>query len=94
MVLRTAGPVQAQVLCRETLLTESVLGNLVSNALKFSPPGARDRPSGPRSDADAVVITVEDRGPGLPADVREALATGRSSSPGWGRRASRATATA
>jgi signal transduction histidine kinase len=78
VALRTHGPAQARVVCRETLLTESVLGNLVSNALKFSPPGAEidlrieERP-------DSVVIAVEDRGPGLPAEVREALATGRSS---------------
>jgi signal transduction histidine kinase len=78
VALRTHGPVETQVLCRETLLTESVLGNLVSNALKFSPPGA-DIDLSVEARPDSVVIAVEDRGPGLPADVRESLATGGSS---------------
>lgn len=61
---------------RGPLLRDSVLANLVSNALKFSPPGssvrllAEERPGG-------VSLRLLDQGPGIPADVIQALAEGR-----------------
>lgn len=73
--LRTDGPPAALVRCDESLLRDSVLANLMSNALKFSPPGgAIDLCV--RVDEKGVAVVVNDRGPGLPAEVEEALARG------------------
>jgi two-component system sensor histidine kinase ChvG len=41
--------------------------NLISNAVSFSPPGAAIRVRA-REDGRAVLITVEDDGPGIPAE--------------------------
>jgi two-component system phosphate regulon sensor histidine kinase PhoR len=43
------------------------LGNLVHNAIKFTPPGGHVRVSAAEADGD-VVITVADNGPGIPVD--------------------------
>jgi len=75
LVLSTRGPRETRVLCREALLTESVLGNLLSNAVKFSPSGA-SIDLRVEEERDSVTLVVEDQGPGLPADVREALSSG------------------
>jgi PAS domain S-box-containing protein len=62
----------------------SVVTNLISNALEAT--GGRGPVSvSVRSDADAVTITVADRGPGLPeGDVFEAFYTTKSSGTGLG----------
>lgn len=60
--------VRAQV----ELLIESVLGNLVSNAIKFSNPSAAITLTCERVGAE-VRIVVADSGPGLPADVLRRL---------------------
>ncbi|MFL6196479.1 MAG: ATP-binding protein [Thermoanaerobaculia bacterium] len=46
-----------------------VLVNLLSNALRFSPPGESVRLSVSRTE-DAVRVEVRDRGPGIPSDLR------------------------
>ncbi|MBX9674685.1 MAG: sensor histidine kinase [Candidatus Obscuribacterales bacterium] len=46
---------------------ERVLINLVSNAVKYSPPGTKVTLSAKR-DGSTVTFTVEDEGPGIPAD--------------------------
>lgn len=49
-----------------------VLENLIDNAISFSPPGGTVR-IGATGDADHVIITVEDEGPGIPEAAREAI---------------------
>lgn len=49
---------------RERIL--QVLSNLVRNAVKYSPPGQSIR-LGARRDTDAIVLSVADAGPGIPA---------------------------
>lgn len=50
-----------------------VLINLISNALKFSPPGSRVRIMGKRGDDNRVIITVSDTGPGIPEHQLESI---------------------
>jgi two-component system sensor histidine kinase ChvG len=49
-----------------------VFENLIDNALSFSPPGGLVEVSATR-DGDLVVARVEDEGPGVPIDEREAI---------------------
>ena len=49
-----------------------VVENLVENAVSFSPPGGLVQVAATR-DGDDVVIRVEDEGPGVPPDAREAI---------------------
>ncbi|NBC17924.1 MAG: hypothetical protein GVY18_11495 [Bacteroidetes bacterium] len=49
-----------------------VLGNLVSNAIKFSDPGSRVD-LGATVSADTLLLYVQDRGPGIDPDARERL---------------------
>jgi signal transduction histidine kinase len=51
---------------------EQVLNNLVSNALKFSLPGSMVRVSASRVNG-SVVVTVGDRGPGIPSEELDRL---------------------
>ena len=46
-----------------------VLVNLISNAIKFSPPGERVRVSGART-GPSIRVEIADRGPGIPEDLR------------------------
>jgi NtrC-family two-component system sensor histidine kinase KinB len=46
---------------------ELALGNLLSNALKFSPPGGQVRVAA-QSDANALTFEVQDNGPGIPQE--------------------------
>jgi signal transduction histidine kinase len=66
----------------ERLLANSLLGNLVSNAIKFSPRGEAIRLSAER-DGESVRITVRNAGPGFPEEVVAGI-------PGNGRYGSRA----
>jgi signal transduction histidine kinase len=47
---------------------DHVVGNLVSNAVKFAPDGSVIRVSATVTDPTTVVISVEDRGGGIPAE--------------------------
>jgi signal transduction histidine kinase len=57
------------------LLLESVLGNLMANAIKFSPPGGGLRLEAGRK-GEWVEIRLVDQGPGIPASTVEALHKG------------------
>ena len=73
-----------EVLAQPELLRESVLGNLLGNAIKFSPlQGRIHLAAGPR-DGAWVELSLRDQGPGIPDAVRRALAEGARapSSPG------------
>ncbi|MGC3997380.1 MAG: HAMP domain-containing sensor histidine kinase [Anaeromyxobacter sp.] len=74
--LRIAGPREARLLGDEALLRDSVLANLASNALKFSPPGAGLELT-IRTEGREVALELADRGPGLPREVLAAWARGR-----------------
>ncbi|MCJ8157344.1 ATP-binding protein [Sphingomonas sp. LaA6.9] len=49
-----------------------VVENLLDNAVSFSPPGGLVRIDATRDDA-AILLTVEDEGPGVPPDMRDAI---------------------
>lgn len=55
-----------------TKLRYHVLNNLVSNALKFTPPGGRIT-LGVQAADEIVVIKVKDTGPGIPKEERERI---------------------
>lgn len=55
---------------------EQVLDNLTGNAVKFSPPGSRVDVRVAREegrDGDRAVVSVQDRGPGIPAELQSRL---------------------
>jgi signal transduction histidine kinase len=51
---------------------QQVFGNLVSNALKYTPTGGQVRVAG-NADADSWSVTVSDSGPGIPAESQSAV---------------------
>lgn len=53
-------------------LLERVLANLVSNAVRFSPPGMPPTVTA-NADGDRVLVRVIDHGPGVPAEHREEI---------------------
>jgi signal transduction histidine kinase len=64
----------------DPLRVRQVVGNLLSNAIKYTPPGGRVVvAAGPASNGDGprpgqwVRVTVEDSGPGIPAEHRESV---------------------
>jgi signal transduction histidine kinase len=61
------------VLGLREILTESVLGNLVSNAIKFSPRGSAIEMEANRENDD-VTLAVRDCGPGIPQSLVDRLA--------------------
>jgi two-component system sensor histidine kinase ChvG len=60
------------VLALESRLVQ-VFRNLIANAISFSPPGAAAIHIAAERQGDAVVITVEDQGPGIPPGKLEAI---------------------
>lgn len=70
----TAGR-ELSVLATPELLRDSVLANLVSNAIKFSTPGAAIEIAAQRVEGQ-IEIAVRDRGPGFPGELIEHLEEG------------------
>jgi len=56
----------------DPVLMERVVGNLLENALKYSPPGSPIALTARRANATAELV-VADRGPGIPAPERERI---------------------
>lgn len=58
------------VLVDERAVTEAIY-NLLDNAAKYSPAGSEIRVEAKATEPGSVTVIVEDRGPGIPADLRE-----------------------
>ncbi|MET0592126.1 MAG: sensor histidine kinase KdpD [Polyangiaceae bacterium] len=56
----------------DNVLIEQVLGNLLENAAKYTPVGSPIDVTAARGD-DEIVVSVADRGPGVPSDERELI---------------------
>ena len=67
---------ESHVDSRESVVTtdasrcQQVFGNLVSNALKYTPAGGRVRMTG-KVEADSWSVTITDSGPGIPAEAAD-----------------------
>jgi two-component system sensor histidine kinase KdpD len=70
--LQVALPGDLPLLHIDAVLIERVLCNLLENALKYTPPGSPIEISA-SSGTDAVQVSVEDRGPGLPTGREEVI---------------------
>jgi signal transduction histidine kinase len=81
--LRIAAPSELAVLGLPEIVTESVLGNLVANAIKFAPLDSAIELEAVRR-GDQVALVVRDSGPGIGAVVLEGLSAGQAvpSTPG------------
>ena len=74
--LACVGDLDAVIVANRTLLQDTVLANLFSNAIKFSPEGAEITLHVYRGGGE-VRLEVRDHGPGLPENVRLAVEAGR-----------------
>lgn len=68
LVLELEAPTAVNVLANEGML-RILLRNLLDNALRYTPPGGKVG-VGVTAQADRVMLTVSDSGPGIPADAR------------------------
>jgi signal transduction histidine kinase len=73
MRLEWVGPTEFEVRIEPELFIESVLGNLVSNAVKFSPAASTITLSAERQ-GDDICIRLKDSGPGFPEAILKAHA--------------------
>ncbi len=70
--IRTDIPADLPMIIGDGLLIEQVVVNLLDNAAKYAPPASPITVRGRRG-PDGIVLTVADRGPGVPEDRREAI---------------------
>jgi len=63
---------EASVLAERSALINSVLGNVLSNAIKFSQPGATIAITA-QEEGDEITVSIRDHGVGMPAGVRQHL---------------------
>jgi signal transduction histidine kinase len=59
--------------CMDASQMERVLANLVQNGIKYSPPGSPIGISARITDGGELKLSVEDEGPGIPAEDRERI---------------------
>ena len=64
---------QVLILSEPVSLTHSVLNNLLSNAIKFTPRGKTIEIKGETVNSDQYLLTIEDKGIGIPADLLQNL---------------------
>lgn len=69
-IVRPSEPVR---LLADPVLLRRVIGNLVANALKFSPRGKPITVAYGQTENDEVLISIADRGPGIPAEYRDRI---------------------
>jgi len=69
IALRLAIPTEPAVVIAESIAVEHILGNFLSNAVKFSAPGATIVISVEET-AGSICLSVEDEGPGIPEEDR------------------------
>jgi signal transduction histidine kinase len=69
--LESGGDIDVQLFADEELLRQMLL-NLLDNAIRYTPPGGTVRTT-IAARGDAIVIAVEDEGPGIPAADRERI---------------------
>ncbi|MGA2547994.1 MAG: ATP-binding protein [Rectinemataceae bacterium] len=60
-------------LVADRLRLDEVVYNLVSNAIKYSPPGSLVRIGISAEEGDSIRLAIEDSGPGIPAEERERI---------------------
>ena len=65
-----------EILAEETLFSSSVISNIVSNAIKFSPEGGSIEFLVSQADADYLLIAIVDHGVGLPKEMLEKFRSG------------------
>lgn len=73
LVLQKDLPGQIDVIAEQVSLTHSVINNIVSNAIKFSPRGKKILISGKKSDDKTFCLSIVDQGIGIPAEILENL---------------------
>jgi signal transduction histidine kinase len=73
--LAVASPIRSPAVAADAARLQQVLGNLLANALRHTPPGGRVTVSVRSAAAKAVRIEVADTGEGIPVDQQEAIFT-------------------
>jgi PAS domain S-box-containing protein len=64
-------PLNAQIMCEQRMIIQ-MLQEIISNAVKYTPDG-KDVTVSARQDGEFAVVEVSDNGPGIPAELREAV---------------------
>jgi signal transduction histidine kinase len=73
LVLKEDLPTQVEVIAEQVSLTHSVINNIVSNAIKFSPRGKTIFINGKKTDDKTFCLSIVDQGIGIPAEILENL---------------------
>ncbi len=55
----------------DPMLLEQAISNVIANAIRFSPPNETVKISFDSKESSAIIIAVEDRGPGIPPEERD-----------------------